>query len=706
MKHVIPLILCLVLFMAATSAFAQFKYISPMPGSKLNNKETNIILKNGSFIAPSSIKNNLITITGTRSGLHTARIVLSDDKKTIVVYPQPMLQSGETITVNVANGFKKTEGTLINGTSFQFETHPDWNLPKSTNNTQGGESGTREICSLTDFSLTYNNNAYPGDVFFYNFWTDFIPHCWARTILSNSGDSIYAGFDDDSGIDFKINHNGYLTYHDHLTRSWYMADSSFNVIKTFQMGNGYFADDHEFQVYPNGHCFMFAQDTIPGLDLSFYPGGSTSHDVISCVVQELDDTGNVIFQWKSIDHFLLPDAMFWVQQNIPNAAPWDWIHPNSIELDDDGSTILLSSRSLSEVTKISLDSGNILWRWGGINNEFKFFNDDSDKYVHVSTMDTFYFSGQHDVRRLPNGHITLFNNDNRLDLNQGITKVWSSAKEYVLDEVNKTATLVWHYYHPPVTGQFLQSNAMGSVQRLPNGNTLINWGLIVQNYYLMPKITEVDSVGNKVWEFTWIDTVNQFSTYRAHKYLWEPCNILPDSSLHADSITTHSADLRWASNSKFSGYILEYKLCGALTWTQVPLDTNYFLLEGLLPDSCYNWRVWNICAIYNDTSSSNIHQFTTELGLNIPHPVNAIASFKLYPNPTSGTVEMSFTISADQQAAFTIYNFLGGIVMEKIIAAHAGTNKVKIDLGNLAAGVYNVQLKAGTQIMYNRLVVH
>src|SRR6185295_14351953 len=107
MKHVIPLILGLALFMAATSAFAQFKYIWPMPGSKLSNKETNIILKNGSFIDPSSIKNNLVTITGTRSGLHTARIVLSDDKKTIVVFPHPMLQSGETVIVSVANGFKK-----------------------------------------------------------------------------------------------------------------------------------------------------------------------------------------------------------------------------------------------------------------------------------------------------------------------------------------------------------------------------------------------------------------------------------------------------------------------------------------------------------------------------------------------------------------------------------------------------------------------
>lgn len=702
MKHVIPHLLSFLLLMPVTAAFAQFNYISPLPGSKLANKETNIILKNGSFIDPSSIKNNLVTITGSKSGLHTSRIVLSDDKKTIVIYPQPMLQTGETVTVNVANGFKKSDGTLINGTSFEFETHPEWNLPKKANNDNA--SGTRELCSIEPFALTYNGNAYPGAAFYYNFWTSGAD-CWARTIISNTGDSIYAGFDNIQGIDFKINNNGYITYHDEITKLWYMVDSSFNVVKTFQMGNGYFADEHEFKVYPNGHCFMFANDTMPGQDLTFYPGGIDSQDVIGCVIQELDSSGNVIFEWNSFNYFQYPDAMFWVQQNIPNTSvEWDWIHPNSIELDAD-TTILLSSRSLSEVTKISLNTGDILWRWGGNNNEFTFFADDSDKYYHSVLADTFWFSGQHDVRRQANGHITLYNNDNRLDLAGGITKVWSNAKEYVLDEQNKTATLVWNYYNPPVNGFFLQGNAMGNMQRLPNGNTLINWGLIVQNYALMPKITEVDSLGNKVWELKWTDSVNQYATYRAHKFMWEPCNILPDSSLHADSITTHSADLSWASHSKFSGYILEYKPCAASTWIQVPLDTNYFQLDGLLSDSCYHWRVLNICAIYNDTAIGSVHQFTTELAVGIPEP-NAIASFKLYPNPTSGEVEMNFTISADQQIRYTIYNFLGGIVKNEIISARAGTNKVKIDLGNLASGVYNVELKAGTQTMYNRLVVH
>src|SRR5204862_2224 len=150
----------------------------------------------------------------------------------------------------------------------------------------------------------------------------------------------------------------------------------------------------------------------PDLDLTII-GGNDSVNVVGCVIQEMDPSGNIIFEWNSFDHFQFTDAIFWEQvaaQNIPNHGDWDWVHPNSMELDAD-TTLMVSFRHLSEVTKISLNTGNIIWRWGGYNNQFTFINDDSDLYTFPSHTDTFYFSGQHDVRRLPNGHITLFNND-------------------------------------------------------------------------------------------------------------------------------------------------------------------------------------------------------------------------------------------------------------------------------------------------------
>lgn len=81
----------------------------------------------------------------------------------------------------------------------------------------------------------------------------------------------------------------------------------------------------------------------------------------------------------------------------------------------------------------------------------------------------------------------------------------SSAKEYALDEVNKIATLVWYYEHPDVNGFKVYGPATGNAQRLPNGNTIIDWGLVPFGF---PNHTEVDANKNIVWEMTF-DTIGQ-----------------------------------------------------------------------------------------------------------------------------------------------------------------------------------------------------
>ncbi|MEZ4690188.1 MAG: aryl-sulfate sulfotransferase, partial [Ignavibacteria bacterium] len=75
-------------------------------------------------------------------------------------------------------------------------------------------------------------------------------------------------------------------------------------------------------------------------------------------------------------------------------------------------------------------------------------------------------SYQHDIRRIANGNITIFDNGNFH------STLFSRAVEYQLDEVNKIATLVWEYRNSPD----IYGNARGSAQRLENGNTLIFWG--------------------------------------------------------------------------------------------------------------------------------------------------------------------------------------------------------------------------------------
>ena len=165
------------------------------------------------------------------------------------------------------------------------------------------------------------------------------------------------------------------------------------------------------------------------------------------------------------------------------------MHGNSIEVDYDNN-LIISNRKSSEIIKIDRETGNVIWIMGGPTNEFTILNDDLNGV-----------SWQHDVSRLENGNILIFDNGNYH------TPHTSRAVEYEIDETNKIATLVWEYQNP----YNYKSKAMGSAQRLPNGNTLINWGTIqIEGTNLGANIMEVDYNKNITLEI-------QYDVYQSYK---------------------------------------------------------------------------------------------------------------------------------------------------------------------------------------------
>ena len=105
---------------------------------------------------------------------------------------------------------------------------------------------------------------------------------------------------------------------------------------------------------------------------------------------------------------------------------------------------------------------------------------------------------QHAIRRLPNGDVTLFDNgDFRYPaLSRGV--------EYVLDEQAKRATLLWQFRKTPD----IYASAMGYVQRLPGGNSIIGWGAT------NPTFTEVTPDGHVALELSFPPGVYSYRSYR------------------------------------------------------------------------------------------------------------------------------------------------------------------------------------------------
>ena len=233
---------------------------------------------------------------------------------------------------------------------------------------------------------------------------------------------------------------------------YFIMDSTYTVVDSVNTGNGYILDSHDMLLLANGHYLVMSYDPQP-VDMSqVVSGGDPNAIVTGLVIQEVDNNENVFFQWRSWDHFEITDATDDIDLT---ASAIDYVHGNAFEIDDDGH-ILLSSRNMDEITKINFTTGDVIWRFGlnADNNMFQIQNDPIG------------FSHQHDIRKLSNGRYTIYDNGNLNSPQE------SRALEYVLNQQQLTADLVWSYNHPA----HIYASSTGSYRILDSYQKVIGWG--------------------------------------------------------------------------------------------------------------------------------------------------------------------------------------------------------------------------------------
>jgi hypothetical protein len=226
-------------------------------------------------------------------------------------------------------------------------------------------------------------------------------------------------------------------------------DHSYRQIARFTAANGYQGDHHEFLITPENTALITIYSKVP-MDLSGV-GGPLEGVALDGIVQEIDiDSGQLIFEWHSLDHIGLEESLYEPAPDL--AAAFDYFHINSIDVYDEDH-LLISARRTCAVYKVDRKTGEVIWRLGGEHSDFKMG-------AGVRT------ALQHDARRNSDGTITIFDNGNvnRVDQSRGIV--------VEVDEDKMSATLVREYTHP----DRVLSDTQGNVQVLPNGNVFVGWG--------------------------------------------------------------------------------------------------------------------------------------------------------------------------------------------------------------------------------------
>ena len=216
-------------------------------------------------------------------------------------------------------------------------------------------------------------------------------------------------------------------------------DPTYHEVARVKAGRGRHGDLHEFLLTPQKTALI-----------SIYY--QNADQIVEGIVQEIEiASGRVLFEWRSLDHVGLDESNM---TQVTAAGNVDYFHLNSIDVDTDGN-LLISARHTSAVYKVNRKTGEIIWRLGGTKSDFEI--DPAASFAY-----------QHDVRRHPDGTITIFDNNAAAPT----ATTGSRGMRIALDMKKMHASFVQEW----TPGDGRTTWAMGNVQQLANGGVFMGWG--------------------------------------------------------------------------------------------------------------------------------------------------------------------------------------------------------------------------------------
>ncbi len=325
-------------------------------------------------------------------------------------------------------------------------------------------------------------------------------------------------------------------------------DYSGDIKWSFDFYNENYHPHHDFEILPNGNIL-----TIGWEKKSFSEGINAGrinieNEIWPLVIHEIEPSieGDIeiIWKWHLWDHLIQDHDSslnnYGIIKNHPelininigeftNLSDGDWLHTNAIAYNEQLDQIIISSRHLSEIFIIdhsttieqasehtggnSNKGGDILYRWGNPINYGR------------GTIDDQKLNAQHGAHWIPqyfpgSGNIIIFNN-NPSDATGTNNQFGNSSVVELVPPIDVGGNYIisdslafgpidyeWEYGGDNTFFSHFQSGAY----RLLNGNTIVT---STQE----KNIFEIDSLGNKVWEYDLeLSDTHPGYTARAKKY--------------------------------------------------------------------------------------------------------------------------------------------------------------------------------------------
>jgi hypothetical protein len=462
--------------------------VFPIAGSRLGPPGTQI-----AFRGVPSNQLGKITVSGSRSGNHTGKVLPDSDGRGGSFVPDKPFTPGERVTVS-------TGVNIVGGQNGVFHftvATPAARLPNvgypTAPRTRGDVLRFRSRPDLTPVAVDVTkrpSHTAHGYVFTAP-WRG--PLQSGPMVLDSNGGLIWfnplPGRDIASDVQVQtLNGKPVLTWwqghfgEDFGSGEDVIDDTAYHQIEAVKAGNGLSADLHEFEITPQGTALIAIEYPVVWDASQIH---QSKHAVVfDAVVQEIDvKTGLVLFQWDSLDHVPLADSY----TKFRKGRPYDFFHLNGIEQDDDGN-LLISGRSVSALYKVNHSTGAVMWQLGGKRSSFKFGANASFAFAHDPR-----------VRAKHDAAFSIFDNGAGLyNVHKQSRALWLN-----LNFKTMTATHAREIDHSPS----LLAEYAGSVQQLYNGDTFVGWGQ-------RPYFSEYNSKGQLLFDAHFVGRNESYRTYR------------------------------------------------------------------------------------------------------------------------------------------------------------------------------------------------
>jgi hypothetical protein len=256
---------------------------------------------------------------------------------------------------------------------------------------------------------------------------------------------------------------------------------------------------HDWGHLGNGDTLILSSDarTLPGFG---------DRKMTDDVIYEVDQAGQTIWTWRASDHLdqlgFTPAEM----DLLRHTAEQDYLHVNDMQVlgpnhwAEGGDNrfapgnIMISSRDANIIAIIDRTTGAIVWHLGP-----DYPPRGSDYKPETTPRPVDQISGQHDAYLIPEGlpgagNILLLDNQGEAGYPPAKLQVTSGSRVLEIDPL--TMRIVWEYqgYDSGQANWSFWTPFIGSVQRLPNGNTLIDEGIDGRFF-------QVTRGGEIVWEY-------------------------------------------------------------------------------------------------------------------------------------------------------------------------------------------------------------